>query len=193
MTAQTQKGRPGIPYEKFVEVWEQLIEEGKAGTNAIHELIGGSKSTIAAYRERYEQEHAAKELSILKEVQLPSAVQKAIAELKLKEINVLENENKLLKVRIDEHLSNFKKSEEAYDALKSKLETVELNFTELKKNLEQKIAIAESRLLDTEKRENRALEQCKVLSDQVSQYKQEAAVAKKEVEMLREQNKHAKR
>ena len=44
------QGRPGIPYEDFVVVWEQLLQEGRAGSNTAHDLLGGSKSTIAAYR-----------------------------------------------------------------------------------------------------------------------------------------------
>lgn len=43
------RGRPGIVYENFVEVWEQLIKEERAGTNTAHELLGGTKSTIAAF------------------------------------------------------------------------------------------------------------------------------------------------
>jgi len=51
------QGRPGIPYDKFVVVWEELLQENRAGTNIAHDLLGGSKSTIATYRERYEREN----------------------------------------------------------------------------------------------------------------------------------------
>jgi hypothetical protein len=44
------QGRPGIPYEKFVEVWEQLIKDRIARTNGAQDKLGGSKSTIASYR-----------------------------------------------------------------------------------------------------------------------------------------------
>jgi len=32
-------GRPGIPYEAFVETWEQLLQIGRTTTNAAREAF----------------------------------------------------------------------------------------------------------------------------------------------------------
>lgn len=98
------QGRPGIHYEKFAQVWEQLLSEGRAGTNTVHDLLGGSKSTIAIYRERFDREKASKELSVIKSVELTEAVHQAISAIKVKEIEALEKVNTQLKARIDETL-----------------------------------------------------------------------------------------
>src|SRR5262245_6805089 len=97
------RGRPGISYEQFIEVWEQLANEGRAGTNAVHDILRGNKSTIVAFRERYEREKASKELALIKNIELPDAVHQAIASIKVKEIEVLEKVNVQLKARIDEN------------------------------------------------------------------------------------------
>src|SRR5687767_9818902 len=106
------RGRPGIPYEQFVETWEQLLKEGRAGTNAAHDILGGNKSTIVAFRERYERDKSSRELSLIKNIELPEAVHQAIAGIKVKEINALEKINIELKSRVDEYLALIKETEE---------------------------------------------------------------------------------
>lgn len=186
------RGRPSIKYENFIEVWEQLTEEGRASINAVQNTLGGDKSTINGYRERYEREKAAKELSMIKGIELTEAVQQAIAAIKVKEIDTLERENQQLKTRMDELLADLKKSEDDYAALKIELEEAKTEFSDKQQKAERQLAIAESRVTDAENREKQLGARYQELSEQISQYKQEAAVAKKEVEMLREQAKTTK-
>lgn len=183
------QGRPGIPYDKFVEVWEQLLSEGRAGTNTAHDLLGGSKSTIASYRERYEREKASKELSVIKSVELTEAVHQAIAGVKVKEIEALEKVNNQLKARIDEHLALLKETEEKLAAAKVAFDDAKVNFDAERLSLERKLAAAQARIDDMESREQTLLAKYEKLGEQYNHAKQEAAVAKKEVEMLREQGK----
>lgn len=182
------QGRPGIPYEKFVEVWESLIEEGRAGTNAAHDILGGSKSTIASYREKYERERSASTLSILKDVELPKAVQQAIADIKVKELDSLQKENVALKSRIDEHLSLLKKAEDALATAKVEFNDAKVEFDTEKLSLERKLAAAQARIDDLESRESKLLERYEKQGEQLSRASQDAAVAKKEVELLREKD-----
>lgn len=182
------KGRPGIPYEKFVEVWESLIKEQRATTNAAHDILGGSKSTIASYRERYERDKSSRTLSFINSIQLTEAMHQAIATIKVKEVEELEKINTQLKSRIDEYLTIMKESQEKLSAAKVDLDEAKVNFDVEKLSLERKLAAAKARIEDLEKREKNLLDKCDQLNDQHNQSKQEAAVAKKEVEMLREQN-----
>jgi len=185
-------GRPGIPYEKFVEVWEQLLKENRAGTNAAHDVLGGSKNTIAAYRERYEREKTAKEISLIKSVELTEAVHQAIAGIKVKEIAILEKENTQLKSRIDEHLVTLKETEEKLAAAQIDQEDTKTNADIEKLSLERKLAAATGSIDDLKRREQKLLEKYEQQLERYNQAKQEAAVAKKEVEMLREQSKKNK-
>lgn len=180
-------GRPSIPYEKFIEVWEQLLTEGRAGTNIACDILGGSKSTIAAYRERYEREKTSKELSIIKSVELTDAVHHAIAGIKVKEIEALEKENTQLKGHIDSYLASLKELEEKLAAKQVDLEEFKASFDAEKLKLERKLAATQARAEDLEHREQKILTQYNQVNDAYNQAKQEAAVAKKEVDMLREQ------
>ena len=182
-------GRPGIPYEKFVEVWEQLLTEGRAGTNVVCDILGGSKNTIAAYRERYDREKASRELAMIKSVELTEAVHQAIAAIKVKEIEALERVNTQLKARLDEYLALLKEADEKLAAAKVYLDDAKVHFDIERLSLERKLAGTQARIDDMEQREQKLLAQNEKLREQYNQAKQEAAVAKKEVEMLREQNK----
>jgi hypothetical protein len=182
-------GRPGIPYERFVQTWEQLIQEGRAGTNAALDILGGNKITIAAFRERYEREKTLKELSIINSIQLTEAVHQAIAGIKVKEIEALEKANAQLVSRIDEYLAILKETEEKLAAAKVDLDDAKVQFDIERLSLERKLAAAQARTDDLDQREQKLLARHEQLDEQYNQAKQEAAVAKKEVEMLRERAK----
>ncbi len=179
-------GRPGIPYETFVEVWEQLSDEGRAGTNAALAILGGSKATISSYRERYEREQASKEQSLIKSVELTEAVHRAIAGIKVKEVTALENENKQLKVRIDDYLESIKSLEETLAEAIVAQADAKVDFDVQALKLERQLAAAEARNKDLAEREQALITRCEQLSDAANQAKQLAAVAQKETEMLRE-------
>jgi chromosome segregation ATPase len=184
------QGRPGIPYEKFITVWEQLLQEGRAGTNAAHDILGGSKSTIATYRERYEGEKNSKELSLIKSVKLTEAVHRAIAEIKVQEIEALEKANTQLKNRINDYLTLIKEAEEKSAAVMVALDDAKTDFDIEKLKLERKLAAAQARIDDMEQREQKLSAKYEQLNEQYNHAKQEAAVSKKEIEMLREQTKN---
>lgn len=181
------RGRPGISYEQFVGTWEQLLDEGRAKTNEVLETLGGSKSTISDFRERYEREKESKSLSLIKSIELTDAVHQAIASIKVKEIEALEKINAQLKSRIDEHLSLLKETEEKLASVKVDIDDAKANFDVEKLALERKLAAAQGRIDDMDRREQKLISRCDLLVEQHNQAKQEAAVAKKEVEMLREQ------
>ena len=183
-------GRPGIPYEAFVETWEQLLQIGRATTNAAHESLGGNKNTIASFRERYERDKAAKALSLIKSIELTDAVHQAIAGIKVKEIDALEKANVQLKSRIDEYLALVKETEEKLASAKVNFEDAHMHFDAEKLSLERKLAAAQARIEDMETREQKLMARYEQLVEQHNQAKQEAAVAKKEVDMLRE-NSHS--
>lgn len=183
------QGRPGIPYEKFVAAWEQLLQDGRAGTNTAHDALGGSKSTIAAYRERYEREKSSKELSLIKTIKLTEAVHRAIAEIKVQEIDILEKTNAKLKSRIDEHLTTIKETEEKLATAQVAIENAKNDYDLEKLKLERLLAAAHARIDDMEQREQKLSEKHEQLNEKYNLAKQEAAVAKKEIEMLREQAK----
>ena len=183
------QGRPGIPYEKFVAVWEQLLQQGRAGTNAAHDILGGSKGTITGYRERYEREKSSKELALIKSVKLTEAVHRAIAEIKVQEIEALEKTNLQLKSRIDEYLGVIKEAEEKVGAAMVALDDAKNEFEIEKLQLERKLAAAQARIDDMAQREQKMMARYEQINEQYTHAKQEAAVAKKEIEMLREQAK----
>lgn len=185
----TLRGRPSIPYDRFVELWETLVTEGRASINAVQNSLGGDKSTIKAYQERYAREQVAKELSMLKSIQLTDAVQKAIAAIKVKELELVEHENQQLKNRLDGLLADLAQSEAAYSALTRAFEDAKIDWDAWQQKAQRELAIAQSRVSDAEKREQQLGEQYQALSEQVNQYRQEAAVAKKEMELLRERMK----
>lgn len=183
------QGRPGIPYEKFIVVWEQLLQDGRAGTNTAHDALGGSKSTIAAYRERYEREKSSKELSLIKSIKLTEAVHRAIAEIKVQEIETLEKANTKLKSRIDEHLATIKEVEEKFAAAQVACEDAKNDFDIERLKFERQLAAANARIDDMEQREQKLALKYDQLNEKYNLAKQEAAVSKKEIEMLREQAK----
>jgi len=180
------RGRPGIPYEKFVEVWEQLLKDGRAGTNTAHDMLGGNKSTIAGFRERYERDKSAREISLIKDIELTEAVHRAIAEIKVREIDALERDNARLKSRIDEHLAVLKETEEKLAIAKIDLEDAKTSFDTERLSLERKLAAAQARIDDMAQREQKLISRCEQLGEKCNQARQEAAVAKREVEILRE-------
>lgn len=180
------QGRPGIPYERFTEVWEQLLAENRAGTNAAHAILGGSKTTIATFRERYEREQSSKALSIIKGVELTDAVHRAIAEIKVKEISALEKENTQLKSRIDEHLAMLKEAEEKLAATKIAMDDAKSAFDREKLKLERQLAAAQARIDDMQQREQEMANRYSKLDEKYNLAAQAEAVAKKEIEMLRE-------
>lgn len=181
------QGRPGVPYEKFTEVWENLIKEGRAGTNTAHDLLGGSKSTIASYRERYEREQTSKTLSLIKSLELPDALLRSIAEIKVHEIEVLEKDCTQLKSRADEYLNLLKELEEKLAIAKVELDDTTMLFNGEKLKLEKKLAAAEARIEDIEAREQKINDRYEKLHEQYSLAKEAVAASQKEVQMLREQ------
>ena len=183
------QGRPGIPYEKFVEIWVRLIDEGRAGTNVAHDILGGSKSTITAYRERYEREKTSQQISIIKNIELPKAICHTIAEMKVKELTALEKTNEQLIIRIDDYLSAMKEVEGKLLSVQVELDDAKTNFDAEKLKLERQLAAAEARIEDMQQREQKLMSHNEQLGNQYNDAKQAAAVAKKEIEMLREQAK----
>jgi len=181
----TKRGRPGVSYEKFVEAWEQLIKENRASINVALDAIGGSKGTIAAFRERYEREQSSKELSIIKNIELTDAVHQAIAGIKVKEITVLEKISAQLKSRIDDCVALIKELEEKLASAQVDLSDAKSNFDVERLSFERKLAAAHARIEDMNKREQQLISRFDKINEQLNQSKQEAAVAKKEVEMMR--------
>lgn len=180
-------GRPGIPYEQFVETWQQLLKEERANVTNILAILGGSRSTITNYHERYEREQAVKEYNIINSIELSEAVHQAIAGVKVKEIDCLKKENMQLKSRIDGYLTLVNESEEKLAAAKVDLDDAKVNSDLEKLSLERKLAAAEARIEEITQREQTLLAKYEALSQQYNQAKQAAAVAQKEVDMLREQ------
>jgi len=114
-------------------------------------------------------------------------VHRAIAEVKVQEIDALEKINAELKARIDEYIAITKEAEE-----KSAAAVVALNDAKVaddieKLKLERKLAATQALIDDTEQREQKMASKCEKLAEHLA--KQEAAVARKEIEMLREQAK----
>ena len=148
--------------------------------------MGGNKSTIVAYLERYEREQSSKQRSIINSIELPDAVHQAIANIKVKEIDALERANTQLKARIDEYLLVLTETEKRLASAQVDLEDAKTNFEIEKLKLEKQLAAVRARLNDAEQREVVLKTQNEQLSEQYSQARQDTAVAKKEVEMLRE-------
>lgn len=117
---------------------------------------------------------------------MPDAIHQAIASIKVKEIDALEKVNGQLKTRIDECIAALKTSEEHLAATKIDLEDARTDFESEKLKLEKKLSAAQARVEDTEQREKALISRYEKLSELYNQAKQEAAVATKEVEMLRE-------
>ncbi len=80
----------GITYEDFATVWKQLMEEGRANDEAAHDILGGSRSTIEAFREQYERENAFPKKCI-NDLEIIDAMWQAIETMKAKEIELLES------------------------------------------------------------------------------------------------------
>jgi chromosome segregation ATPase len=181
----TKLGRPGISYENFIEVWVQLIKENRASINSALAIIGGSKGTIAGFRERYEREQSSKEMSILKSIEGTETIHLAIAAIKVKEVTVLEKNNTQLKSRIDDFLVLIKELEENLASAQIDIIDAKANFDVEKLSIERQLAAAQARIEDITKREQQLNAKFEKTNEQLNQAKQEAAVAKKETEMLR--------
>jgi len=182
----TKQRKSNLTYDQFVEVWEQLINDHRAGNNVAHDILGGSKSTIANFRERYEREKTSKTLSIIKSVELTEAVHQAIADIKVKEIEALEQVKKQLESRVDSYINGMKEAESKLAETLVEFEDAKTNFDIEKLNLERQLAASQARIGDLEKREQKIAAKLEKLNEQYNQAKQETAVAKKEVELLRE-------
>lgn len=180
------RGRPGIPYEQFVEAWEQLVSTGRESTNAALDIIGGNKSTIIAFRERYEREKTSKEISMINSIELTEAVHKAIASVKVKEVDALERANTALKARIDEYSAVLSATERKSAEIVVDFEDAKTNFDIEKSKAEKQLAALQARIDDAKQRESALMVRYEQLNEQYNQARQDAAVAKKEVELLRE-------
>lgn len=180
-------GRPlSVTYEQFTPVWEQLINGGRATTNAAHDMLGGGKSTIAGFRERYEQQKTSKTQAFIKSVELPEALHRTIADIKVKEIETLEQAKKELESRIDSYIHGMNEAESKLAEARVEFEDAKSNFDLEKLTLERKLAASQARNEYLEKREQSLTSQCDKLNQQYNDAKQDAAVAQKEVQVLRE-------
>ena len=179
-------GRPGISYDQFVEVWEGLIKENRASNNNACSQLGCSKSTVSQYREQYERNQSAKEISFIKQIKLPETITQAIADMKLEEIQLLEKQNRQLEGRLDQCLGDLKKSEASRVEAIAKADEFKTQFDKDKLELERKLAAAEARISDAIERESQLQTRLEQVSEQYNQTKQDAVVAQKEIELLRE-------
>lgn len=180
-------GRPGLSYEEFVPAWERLLAEGRAKNGLACELLRCSSSTISQFRARYERESLSRELAIVQEVKLPETLQKAIAEIKLEELTVREKEIKKLSTHLGEITADLKAAEEKATAAVTRLEKEHADFAAARLEFERQQAAAEARIADLEKREAQLQQQYEQLNQRHHQAMTEAAVAQKEVELLRQQ------
>jgi hypothetical protein len=180
------KGRPGVSYEQFFPLWEQLLNEGKARNNTACELLGASKGTIAKYRERYEQEHLSKERGIITGIQLTDEIIHAISLIKVKEITLLEETQQKQQERMDHTIQSLNESEIKNAELLNRLEELQQSFDIEKRLFEQKLAVSEAKTADLLQREQKANERYDSLNEKYHLAMQETAVAKKEIELLRE-------
>lgn len=179
-------GRPGLAYEEFKAVWDELLREGKEGTNAAHNILGGCKSTIASYRERYEREKASQAISIINGIELTDTLQKAIAAIKVKETEALEKANKALEARNDETIALLKSTETKLAAVETALAEANAHFDTKLLEFERQLAAEKARSDELRQREQDLKAKYDALNEQYNQAKQASAVASKEVEMLRE-------
>ena len=180
--------RPGITYEQFVKTWEQLAKEGRAGTNAVLEVLGGNKSTIAAFREQYEREKYTRELALIESIELPKGILKALADVKINEIEKQQAEILKLRECIDDLIGDVKQAEERAAVAEAEAAVAKQNFDAEKLSLAQNLSAVQARMEDIKDRERILLARIDELSESCNAAKQEAAVAKKEGELLREQN-----
>lgn len=180
-------GRPGVTYEQFIEVWEQLKAEGSATLSSVLSKLGGSNSTLINYRERYEQEKNSKQTDILKQIKLQDDLIKVIANIKVEEMELLEKQNQELKARLEEYLKTIKENEISIDKATKTIDELKTQSEEINLDFERKLAASEARSAELTIRENHANEQLEKLREHYNEAKQEAAVAKREIELLREQ------
>lgn len=181
-------GRPGLSYDEFVPAWERLLAEGRAKNGLACELLRCSSSTISQFRARYERESLSRELAIVQEVKLPDTLQKAIAEIKLEELTVREKEIKKLAAHLEETTADLKTAEEKAAAAVTRLEKELADFAAARLEFERQQAAAEARIADLEKREAQLQQQYEQLNQRHHQAITQAAVAQKEVELLRQPN-----
>lgn len=186
------RGRPGIDYDEFKQTWQTLLEQGRATTNNALDILGGSKGTISKLREQFEQEEATKKLIEIEHITLPEKICDGLADIvmtRTKQLDVMYREQK---ARADEHLSTIM-------ALESQLASKQVDFDDAKTQYEidrtqyeRRLAASEARIEDLKKREQTLLEKVDALQINYNQAKQHAAVAQKEVELLREQTPKSK-
>ena len=183
------KGRPGVPYEQFIKVWEELLKEGKASNATVIDILGGSKSTIAKYREQYERDNTSKERQLIAEIQLTDDIIKAISQTKVKEITFLEEKQQHLQDRMDEMMKTLAEYETknaelllTVEELKKAKETEKLEF-------ERTLAVSQARIEDLLEREQKMQHRYDELNHHYSQAKQDAAVAEKEIELIKREKK----
>lgn len=179
-------GRPGILYDDFVAAWEKLLAQGRASLNAAIEQVGGNKATIIAFRERYEREQASKRLDILKGIELPKAVIAAIADIKTKELETITATNQALQSRLDECLKTIAGLEKELGQCQEQKRAAGQAFGDERLAFEKAISVEQARVKDLQQREAQLIEKVEALQKQYGLAEQQAAVAKKEIEMLRE-------
>lgn len=185
MNKQHKVGRPLMyTYEEFVDTWKALKEEGRARVVTVQDILGGSKSTITGFIEKFERDEAAKKIDLIKYTELPKAVSEAIANMKIKQIDELEATKKQLNERLDENIQHLKEAESKLSEAQTSFDERRTEFGAKEKNFERELSASEALRKQAEDREKNLLAQIDQLRDQLSQAKQDAAVAQKEVEIL---------
>jgi chromosome segregation ATPase len=180
------QGRPGIEYNAFVTVWQELLNEGCATLHHALDRLGGSRSTLLRHRERYEQEQQSKAVDLIKRIKLTDVLVKSIAAIKLEEIDTLEGHNQALNARIDDSLHALKETEKKLTQALATVDEQQAKFAETTLAFERKLAISQAQIEDLQQREQTLQARCEQLNQQHNHALQDAAVAKKEVELLRE-------
>jgi chromosome segregation ATPase len=182
-------GRPGVAYEQFVKVWEMLITEGKATNNTVIERIGGSKGTIAKYREQYEQSNTSKERQLMTEIQLTNDIIHVISQIKVKEITFLEEKQQRLQERMEDTIKTLAEYETKNAELLLTVEELKKSKETEKLEFERTLAVSQARIDDLLAREQKMQHRYDELNQRYSQAKQDVAVAQREIELLREKGK----
>lgn len=190
MSDTLKQGRPSvISYEIFLETWLKLTESGKASINAVQEQLGGRKSIIANFRERYEHEKASEKMAFINNIQLPDAIRLALSEIKVSQIEALEQAKNATELRLNEIIQSLENSEAHLATAKLSLEETKLVYENKEKELCHQYAVSEALRIASEEREKSVIKRCEELLEQLNQAKQEVAVSQKEISMLRERKK----
>jgi hypothetical protein len=160
----TKQGRPGVTYARFVELWEQLLSEGRATTRLTAELLSSSTATITDYRRRYETAKESQARSIIKEIELPTAIVQAIAAINVKEIVLLEESKQAVENRESESLKLLTETETKLADLLAQMEELKTTFEAEKLTLERKLAASQARIDDLLQREQKSDERYQQLT-----------------------------